>query len=50
MPEQIQGSILDRVPVVEQGMLVGVLSRSGVQRRLAEDEPEPDDAGIRSGA
>jgi CBS domain-containing protein len=30
---------LERVPVVEDGMLVGVLSRSGVRRRLAEDEP-----------
>ena len=30
---------LERVPVVEQGRLVGVLSRSSVQRRLAEDEP-----------
>ena len=30
---------LERVPVVEHGMLVGVLSRSGVRRRLAEDEP-----------
>src|SRR5579872_784061 len=30
---------LERVPVVEQGRLVGVLSRSAVQRRLAEDEP-----------
>jgi CBS domain-containing protein len=29
----------ERVPVVENGKLVGVLSRSGVQRRLAEDEP-----------
>jgi CBS domain-containing protein len=29
----------ERVPVVEGGKLVGVLSRSGVQRRLAEDEP-----------
>ena len=29
----------ERVPVVEDGKLVGVLSRSGVQRRLAEDEP-----------
>jgi len=29
----------ERVPVVEQGNLVGVLSRSVVQRRLAEDEP-----------
>ncbi len=29
----------ERVPVVDDGRLVGVLSRSGVQRRLAEDEP-----------
>ena len=29
----------ERVPVVEDGNLVGVLSRAGVQRRLAEDEP-----------
>ena len=33
----------ERVPVVEDGRLVGVLSRSGVQRRLAEDEPPPLD-------
>jgi CBS domain-containing protein len=36
---------LERVPVVEHGKLVGILSRSAVQRRLAEDEPpepEPD--------
>jgi CBS domain-containing protein len=33
----------ERVPVTEDGRLVGVLSRSVVQRRLAEDEPpEPD--------
>jgi CBS domain-containing protein len=35
----------ERVPVVEGERLVGVLSRSGLQRRLAEDEPpalEPD--------
>jgi CBS domain-containing protein len=35
----------ERVPVVEGARLVGVLSRSGLQRRLAEDEPpalEPD--------
>jgi CBS domain-containing protein len=32
---------LERVPVTEQdGRLAGVLSRSVVQRRLAEDEPE----------
>ena len=29
----------ERVPVVDDGRLVGVLSRAGVQRRLAEDEP-----------
>ncbi len=38
---------LERVPVVEDGRLVGVLSRAVVQRRLAEDErpegePETD--------
>jgi CBS domain-containing protein len=33
---------LERVPVVEAGKLVGVLSRAVVQRRLAEDEPPPD--------
>jgi CBS domain-containing protein len=32
---------LERVPVTDGGRLVGVLSRSGVQRRLAEDEPPP---------
>ena len=30
---------LERVPVVEEGRFVGVLSRGGVRRRLAEDEP-----------
>ena len=35
---------LERVPVIENGRLVGVLSRSSLQRRLAEDEPpEPDE-------
>jgi CBS domain-containing protein len=29
----------ERVPVVDRGRLVGVLSRSSVQRRLAEDDP-----------
>ena len=33
----------ERVPVVDHGRLVGVLSRSVLQRRLAEDEPVPDD-------
>src|SRR2546429_6559724 len=35
---------LERVPVVEDGRLVGVLSRSVLQRRLAEDEPPPVEA------
>jgi CBS domain-containing protein len=34
---------LERVPVLEGGHFVGVLSRSVVQRRLAEDE-EPQEA------
>ena len=38
----------ERVPVVEGGRLVGVLSRELLQRRLAEDEsldsPDPDRA------
>jgi len=39
---------LERAPVTEQGRLVGVLSRSVVQRRLAEDERAPDDTGDHS--
>ena len=37
----------ERAPVVEGGRLVGVLSRSVVQRRLAEDETpvEVEDSG-----
>ena len=34
---------LERVPVVEDERLVGVLSRAVVQRRLAEDEPPAPD-------
>jgi CBS domain-containing protein len=34
----------ERVPVVEDGRLVGVLSRSAVHRRLAEDEPPAEEA------
>ena len=36
----------ERVPVVDGGRLVGVVSRAVLQRRLAEDEdpPEPDEA------
>jgi CBS domain-containing protein len=36
----------ERVPVVENGRLVGVLSRSGLQRRLAEDEPPASEPGV----
>jgi CBS domain-containing protein len=38
---------LERVPVVEAGRLVGVLSRVVIQRRLVEDEPlaETEDSG-----
>ena len=34
---------VERAPVVEQGRLVGVLSRSVVQRRLAEDDASAAD-------
>jgi CBS domain-containing protein len=34
---------LKRVPVLEDGRLVGVLSRAVLQRRLAEDEPPVED-------
>jgi CBS domain-containing protein len=39
---------LERVPVTEDGRLVGVLVRSVVQRRLAEDKPPepPDDESL----
>ncbi len=40
---QLEEHDLERVPVVEDGRLVGVLSRSVLRRRLAEDEPPPDD-------
>jgi CBS domain-containing protein len=33
----------ERVPVVEEGRLLGVLSRAVVRRRLAEDEPPEDE-------
>jgi CBS domain-containing protein len=35
----LEDNDLERVPVTEEGRLVGVLSRSSLQRRLAEDEP-----------
>jgi CBS domain-containing protein len=40
---------LERVPVVEDGRLVGVLSLAVIQRRLAEDEPpapDPDPGSV----
>jgi CBS domain-containing protein len=39
----LEEASVERAPVVEQGRLVGVLSRSVVQRRLAEEEPSGDD-------
>jgi CBS domain-containing protein len=37
----------ERVPVVEGARLVGVLSRSSLQRRLAEDAPPAPDPDLR---
>jgi CBS domain-containing protein len=34
---------IERLPVTEEGRLVGVLSRSALSRRLAEDEPPTAD-------
>jgi CBS domain-containing protein len=44
---ELEDRDLERVPVTEEGRLVGVLSRTAVQRRLFEDEPpaESDEAG-----
>jgi CBS domain-containing protein len=41
---ELEARDLERVPVIEDGRLVGILSRAVVQRRLAEDEPpvEPE--------
>ena len=38
----LEDNDLERVPVVEDGRLVGILSRTVLQRRLAEDEPPSD--------
>jgi CBS domain-containing protein len=42
--QMLEDKDLERVPVVEDGRLVGILSRTVLQRRLAEDEPpgEPE--------
>ena len=37
----LEENYAERVPVVDDGKLVGVLSRSVLRRRLAEDEPPP---------
>ena len=37
--QALEDNDLERVPVVEDGRLVGILSRTVLQRRLAEDEP-----------
>ncbi len=42
---QLEEHDLERVPVVEDGRLVGILSRTIVQRRLAEDDPPPLEEG-----
>jgi len=36
----------ERVPVVHDGRLVGVISRAVLRRRLAEDEEAPDAASL----
>jgi CBS domain-containing protein len=41
---ELEEQDLERVPVVEDRRLVGILSRTIVQRRLAEDEPPPLEA------
>ena len=40
--QALEDNDLERVPVVEDGRLVGILSRTVLQRRLAEDEPPND--------
>lgn len=44
--QELESRDLERVPVVEDGRLVGILSRAVVQRRLAEDEPPPAEADL----
>jgi CBS domain-containing protein len=47
---QLEEGDFERVPVVETGRLVGVLSRAVVLRRLAEDRPPEPDPDLDSGA
>jgi CBS domain-containing protein len=46
---QLEEHDLERVPVIEDGRLVGVLSRSVLRRRLAEDEPPLEQGSDPSG-
>jgi CBS domain-containing protein len=39
----LEASDAERVPVVERGKLIGVLSRAVLQRRLAEDEDQAEE-------
>jgi CBS domain-containing protein len=41
--QELEDRDLERVPVTEGGRLVGVLSRTAVQRRLFEDAPREED-------
>ena len=43
---ELEARDLERVPVTDDGRLVGILSRSVVQRRLAEDGPVGDDESL----
>jgi CBS domain-containing protein len=40
----LEAGDLERVPVIDEGRLIGVLSRSVLRRRLAEDEEAEEDA------
>lgn len=44
--QALEDKDLERVPVVEDGRLVGILSRTIVQRRLAEDEPPETEESV----
>ena len=41
---ELEEQDFERVPVVEDGRLVGIISRTVLQRRLAEDEPPQESA------
>jgi CBS domain-containing protein len=43
---RLEEAEVERAPVIEGGRLVGVLSRSVVQRRLTEDEPPPEEEPV----